>query len=188
MNSEEVWNKYSSKLKNYIMSNISDKYEAEDILQEVGVRIKKYEDKIKNIKNVEAWLFKVSKNLITDHYRNKNKTLLVEDINTMEIVSPSEEVNFNTEVSSCLLKLVEYLPPSYKEAIIESDYHGEKQTVLGQKWGLSSSGSKNRVQRARKKLRATLLGCCEVKYDNLGNIIEFNNKNNKENKFPCIKC
>ncbi|MPM24488.1 hypothetical protein SDC9_70971 [bioreactor metagenome] len=61
MNSEEVWNKYSSKLKIYIVSNVSDKYEAEDILQEVGVRIKKYEDKIKNIKNVEAWLFKVSK-------------------------------------------------------------------------------------------------------------------------------
>ena len=36
---EELWNIYSSGLKAYIMRHVPDKYEAEDILSEVGIRI-----------------------------------------------------------------------------------------------------------------------------------------------------
>ncbi|MGE5604318.1 MAG: sigma factor-like helix-turn-helix DNA-binding protein [Bacteroidota bacterium] len=87
-----------------------------------------------------------------------------------------------------MLKLLENLPETDKEAIIESDYNGEKQSILGQKWGLSNSGSKNRIQRARKKLKAVLLSCCEAKTDNAGNIINFHNKDNVKSEFSCMKC
>lgn len=41
MNSEEIWNIYSEKLKYFILKNISDQFEVEDILQDVCVRIQK---------------------------------------------------------------------------------------------------------------------------------------------------
>lgn len=188
MNSEEIWNKYSLKLKHYIMKNVSNQFDAEDILQELGIRIKKNENKINNITNIEAWLFKITKNLISDYYRSKNNCSYIEDLNKINISTNTEQDNYNIETANCLLKLVEYLPSTYKDAIIESDYRGEKQTILGQKWGISYSGSKNRVQRARKKLRANFLDCCEIKFDNSGNVTEFYNKSINENKFPCIKC
>lgn len=175
---EELWNAYSLELKAYIMKHVADKYEAEDILQEVGIRIQKNASKIKDINNVKAWLYKITNNLIVDYFREANKYPLIENINELPIIDTPVHENYNKETAECLLKLVECLPEIYKEAIIESDYKGRKQSVLGQEWGLSNSGSKSRVQRARKKLKDMLLNCCEVKSDNVGNIIELCNRNN----------
>lgn len=185
---EELWNVYSSELKDYIMRHVPDKYEAEDILSEVGIRIQKNASKIKDIANVKAWLYRIAHNLIMDYFRGANKCSFIEEINELPLPDTHENDNYNKETAECLLKLVEYLPETYKEAIIESDYKGMKQRVLGEKWGLSNSGSKTRIQRARKKLKAVLLNCCEVKSDNSGNIIELYNKNNSGTEFSCLKC
>lgn len=188
MNSEELWNIYSPKLKTYIMRHVSDRYEVEDILQEVGARIQKNESKIKDINNVEAWLYRITYNLIVDYFRVKNKYLLMEDTGEIAASAIPEHDNYNMETAECLLKLADFLPSTYKEAIIESDYNGKKQSTLGKNWGLSNSGSKARIQRARKKLKAVLLSCCEVESDKAGNIIKFNNKDNVGTKFSCLKC
>jgi len=188
MSPEELWNAYSLELKFYIMRHVPDKYEAEDILQEVGIRIQKNASKIKDITNIKAWLYRITYNLIVDYFRGTNKYSFIEDINEVSLPATPEYENYNKEMAECLLKLVEYLPLTYKEAIIESDYNGKKQSLLGQKWGLSNSGSKTRIQRARKKLKAVLLNCCEVKSDKAGNIIELCNKNHKGTEFSCLKC
>lgn len=185
---EEVWNTYSSELRAYIMRRVPDKYEAEDILQEVGIRIQKNACKIRDITNVQAWLYRIAHNLIVDYFRGAAKYSLIEDINEISIQEIAEPENYNKETAECLLKLVEFLPSIYKEAIIESDFKGTKQSILGQKLGLSNSGSKSRVQRARKKLKAVLNNCCEVKFDNAGNVIELCNKDKVGNEFSCIKC
>lgn len=185
---EELWNTYSSELKTYIMKHISNKYEAEDILQEVGIRIQKNEGKIKDIINIRAWLYRITYNLIVDYSRGIKNHALIEDINEIPILDTPEHENYNKEAAECLLKLVEYLPATYKEAIIESDYNGKKQNILAQKWGLSNSGSKTRIQRARKKLKAVLYNCCEVKPDNAGNIIEFHSKEDGKSEFSCLNC
>ena len=41
MSAEELWASYSPKIKDYILKRIPDKHEAEDILQEVGIRMQK---------------------------------------------------------------------------------------------------------------------------------------------------
>jgi len=185
---EEIWANYSSKLKNYIMKHVADRYEAEDILQEVGIRIQTNADKLKNVSNIEAWLYRVAYNLIVDYFRRTSKYSLMENIREIPIQVTPEQENYNKETAECLLQLVGLLPESYREAIIESDYNGKKQKVLGQKWGISYSGSKTRIQRARKKLKDTLLNCCQVESDNSGNIIEFRNKDNNGTEFSCIEC
>lgn len=172
------------------MRNVSDTYEAEDIFQEVGFRVIRSENKILDVKNIEAWLYRIASNTIIDYYRCKDRFTYVDDVDAMNIREYDfpEMDNYNSEAGSCLLKLTEFLPDPYKEALIESDYNGIKQNILGEKWGLSYSGAKNRVQRARKKLKETMLNCCEVKYDKRGNIIELVNKNDSEGKFTCINC
>ena len=172
------------------MRNVSDKYEVEDILQELGFRFIKNENKILDIKSVEAWLYRVARNIIIDYYRRKDSFACIEDIDFLSMKDSHihELDNYNTETASCLLKLTEYLPTTYKEAIIESDYNGIQQNLLREKWGLSYSGTKNRVQRARKKLKETMLKCCEVKSDNQGNIVELVNKNVLSEEFSCINC
>ncbi|MDH7479371.1 MAG: sigma factor-like helix-turn-helix DNA-binding protein [Syntrophomonadaceae bacterium] len=152
------------------------------------MRIQKNAGKIKDIADVEAWMYRIAYNLIVDYFRGANRYSFLEDINEIPVPAIPEQENYNKETAECLLKLVEYLPANYKEAILEADYKGEKQSMLGRKWGLSDSGSKSRIQRARKKLRAVLLSCCEVKSDGAGNIIDFRNRDNARTAYSGIRC
>ena len=190
LNSEELWNAYNAKLKSYIGRKVSDEYEAEDIFQEIYLCVIKNESKIENLKNVEAWLYTIARNKIFDYYRTKGRFTYMDDIDTVKNKDfyTNELDNFNSEAASCLLKMTQFLPESYKVAIIECDYNGIQQNVLGEKLGLSYSGTKNRVQRARKKLREAMLNCCEVKSDKQGNIIELVNKNVTNEELSCINC
>ena len=57
-----------------------------------------------------------------------------------------------------------------------TEYENFTQKEMSQKLGLSLSGAKSRVQRAREKLKGTLLGCCHFEFDRLGNILDYRPK------------
>ena len=67
------------------------------------------------------------------------------------------------------------MPEKYKQAIILTEYEGLTQK-LAEKLGLSLSGAKSRVQRARLKLKELLLNCCHFELDRFGNILEYHHK------------
>lgn len=186
----ELWKLYHTKIRYYIMGKVSDNYEAEDLFQEVGFRVIKSENKIPQVKNIEAWLYRIADNAVIDYYRRKNRFIYLEDMDTVKSKEPysAESDNYNGETGSCLLEMTEYLPKNYQEAIIKSDYKGLQQNRLKEEWGLSYSGAKNRVQRARKKLKETMLDCCDVTVDKQGNIIELEQKSREGEKYSCERC
>jgi RNA polymerase sigma-70 factor (ECF subfamily) len=61
--------------------------------------------------------------------------------------------------------MIERLPPIYREALQLTDLDGVSQTAAAEQLGLSVSGMKARVQRARQQLRESLLTCCAVELD-----------------------
>ncbi|MFH5836792.1 sigma-70 family RNA polymerase sigma factor [Proteiniclasticum sp. C24MP] len=187
---EELWGLYDTKIRKYIRSRVSDAFEAEDLFQEVGFRIIQSEAKIAGVENMESWLYRIATNVIYDFYRRKDSVTYLEDMETaLSKLDPvSEETNYNRETAACLLEMAELLPDTYKDALIQSDFRGVPQNDLGEKWGLSYSGAKNRVQRARRKLKKTMLECCEVQTDHQGNIIELVKKDSQKEKYICRKC
>ncbi len=188
MNSETLMKLYGSSLKKMILKHVNDESVIDDILQEVAVRIQKNENKLETIINPEAWLIRITKNLIADHYRMISHYDLIEDIETVMTPELYETDNFNEETAACLIKLMDYLPPVDQEALIEIDYNGVKQVEISQKWGLSPSGSKNRIQRARKKLKSVFQSCCDVTTDKSGNVLELLHKESNPQKYSCHNC
>lgn len=190
MNSILLWERYDGELKRHIRSRVSDSFEAEDILQEVYIRAVRNEEKLMHMDEPRAWLHRVASNIIVDYYRRKARYSYVENLDEIDGERSRDPLldNYNSETASCLIKLTELLPEKYKEAILESDLKGVQQNQLGTRWNLSHSGAKNRVQRARKKLRETMLDCCEVTSDHQGNIIELVSKEGSKEKFSCLNC
>lgn len=186
MDFENLWAQYSTELKGYIIKRVRNIYVAEDILQELGVRVLKNEESIKDINNVKAWLYRIAYNLITDYYRGIKWS--DEDINDMIIPAQDGQDNYNQETSKCLLKLTGKLSPKYREAILQCDYFGKRQALVSKSWGLSSSGGKSRIQRARKKLKKMFLNCCDVQFDKAGNIIDLTRKQLSNSDFNTIGC
>ncbi len=63
--------KESSRLLNFIKSKVSDKNDAEDILQDVFIQLWQGYQTIESIEKITAWMFRVARNKIVDMYRKK---------------------------------------------------------------------------------------------------------------------
>lgn len=61
----------SNRLLNFIKSRVSDKDDAEDILQDVFIQLWQGYQTIESLEKVTAWMFRVARNKIVDLYRKK---------------------------------------------------------------------------------------------------------------------
>lgn len=77
------------------------------------------------------------------------------------------------ELATCLSSLLNQLPDDYRAALVLTAVEGLKQRDLAARLGLSLSGAKSRVQRARSKLKKLLFACCDVEFDRRGNVLAY---------------
>jgi RNA polymerase sigma-70 factor (ECF subfamily) len=77
------------------------------------------------------------------------------------------------ELLPCVAAMVDGLPDTYREALRLTEYEGLSQKALSVQLGISFSGAKSRVQRAREKIKQQLLDCCHFQLDHAGRIINY---------------
>src|SRR4029453_11954052 len=66
------------------------------------------------------------------------------------------------DLAPCLTPLMDRLPAHYREAVRLVELEGLPQRELSERFAVSLSGAKSRVQRGRDKLKDLLLRCCQV--------------------------
>ena len=64
------------------------------------------------------------------------------------------------------------MEPEYSDALRLTEWREVSQKEMAKRLGLSDSGAKSRVQRARRKLKQMLLDCCEVELDRRGTVLD----------------
>jgi RNA polymerase sigma-70 factor (ECF subfamily) len=174
---DEFWSEYRTIIHRFTLNRVSDPDFAEDIVQDVLLKAYRRLDTLKDSEKVLPWLFQITRNTITDHYR-RGKPLVELDENF-----PAAEIEFDfdsdilKEISGCVRSLVDELPDKYRSAIQMSEIDGVPQTQVAEKLGVSYSGAKSRVQRGRQMLKESLLCCCQVELDRLNGIIDVKPKN-----------
>lgn len=90
-------------LKAFIRKRVSNKADAEDILQDVFLQlIKTVDDTLNPIEQVSAWLYRVTRNTIINRGRKKTEDELPSytDSNGEEVLQDFAEILFNDESSS----------------------------------------------------------------------------------------
>jgi RNA polymerase sigma-70 factor, ECF subfamily len=177
-----VWEEFSEPLKRFIKKRIANEQDVEDVLQEIFIKIHNNIEGLTNYNKIHAWVYRITRNTIIDYYRRNHNNLEIAELSENLEDSLEEEVTANTEIAACLKVMIDNLPEVYKQAILLTEYQNVTQKELSEKLGISISGAKSRVQRARKMLKGMLLGCCELEIDCRGNIIDYKN-NNSECKY-----
>ncbi len=166
---EEVWNRLHVRLCRFICSRIPVEEDAEDILQEVFVRIHTHLETIQSLDRLEGWIYQVARNEIIDYYRRRKTVAGLPEI---AVEDEYDEGNVHAELSPAVRELVETLPEPYRQAILLTEYEGLNQRELAGRLGISISGAKSRVQRAREQMRDALLSCCHFEFDVRGTLFE----------------
>ena len=164
---ETLWRRFGDGLRAFIARRIDNPEDAEDLLQEVFLRIHRHPPA--NLDRPAAWLFKVTRNLIVDHYRRQKplEPLPAEEPRDWERFEVRES---EQEVARWLIATFDDLPEKYSQAVKMVDGESRSMKEVAQALGLSISGAKSRVQRGRAMLAKALLDCCTFYFDRVGRI------------------
>ena len=163
-----IWNEYHDKLHRFIQNRVKDKSLADDILQEVFIKIYSRLDTLKDTEKLHSWMFQITRNTLIDHYREykKSEELTDENIGADWDASDTEK----KDLSSCFMSLINSLPSKYSKTLIMSEIDGMKQKEVAAKQGISLSNVKIRVQRGRAMIKELLTEGCRFEVDSQGRI------------------
>ena len=181
---DAIWSEFGHRLRGFIRARVRTEEDADDILQEVFLRVYRHAGGVSQSDRLTSWLFQVTRNAIADYYRaparrEQAESLVGEaalerpDAATSELEDDFGSAQARQELASCLRPMVERLPPLYREAVALVDLSGLAQTEAAAQLGLSVSGMKSRVQRGRRGLKTILVECCPVELDGGGRVVDF---------------
>lgn len=157
---------FDKELKGFVYKRIKDKALAEDIVHDVFLKVSKHSAQLKDSEKLSAWIYQITRNTIIDHYRKNSKSIE----RTLEDWEYPES-NYNECAANCLQELIPSLPEKYRIPFQLADVEKLSQTALTERLGISYSGVKSRVQRARKMLKEKLHEMLIIETDAYGNVI-----------------
>ncbi|HAK88363.1 MAG: hypothetical protein A2077_06865 [Nitrospirae bacterium GWC2_46_6] len=162
----EIVELYRKPLMNFIARFIGDKAEAEDITQEVFLRVFKAAKNYKPKAKFKTWLFKIAINYCLNEIRaTKNGPQFVDLFQLNEAgfvaVAPdsySPEKAFETrELGDILRKAIANLPEKQRTALLLQKYEDFSYDEISRIMGCSVSAIESLIQRARQNLKKALL-------------------------------
>ncbi len=173
---ELLWDEFRLDLSKFVRSKVHNEHDAEDILQEVFIKIYKNLETLEKKTAIKSWIFTITKNSIIDYYKKKKdiimtpeKMLTIEDENF-------EENNMNDEISECLKHMIFDLPQKYQNVYDLYENKNMKHKDIVEALDISLSTSKVRLMRAKELFKKNLVECCDFEVDNYGNVINYKRK------------
>jgi RNA polymerase sigma-70 factor, ECF subfamily len=173
-----AWRELRADLERFIARRVSDKSQVDDLLQETFIKVSQHCHDLKDSERMAAWVYRIARNTIVDHHRraarapNLNDGVAIEAAGTDE----PERENLNEHVAGWIRPFLATLPDHYRQALELTelgDLGDLTQSELAAQLGLSVSGAKTRVQRARHQLRDAIERCCTLELDARGNVLDY---------------
>lgn len=154
---EAAWLRFGDRLRAWLERRLPQAADAEDVLQQVFLKMAASPPKDVPEDRLGAWLFRVARNALVDA-RRRATVRSAESLSTDPV--DTDEPAARKSLTRCLEPMLKTLPTSYADAVREADLRGRSQRELAADLGLSHSAVKSRVQRGRRMLHDNLIACC----------------------------
>lgn len=166
-----IWTGFSRHLRRYLMQRVRCKQDADDLLQEIFIKIHLKLYTLSNQESLTSWVWQITRHTLLDYYKQKRLPLVeIEEVASQ--AASSMPASFNQAMAECVRPFLDLLPASSREALELADLQHISQKELALRWNISYSGAKSRVQRARLELHALFTGCCQIEADAYGNLMQ----------------
>ncbi len=167
---DSIWRDFHGQLYAFIRRRVPDDPTADDLLQDVFLRIHTRIQTLRDDSKLDAWIYQIARNVVTDYYRAQQSPAPL----TEELPAREPDVDDLAErLAPSIRQMVLLLPPALREAFLLTEINGMSQVQLAQRLGISVSGAKSRVQRARAQIRQMLLDCCHFEFDRRGGVVNY---------------
>ncbi len=149
---------YSALLFRVAHSVLRSRAEAEDVVQDVFVRVLKHCQSLREVRDVRVWLVRIAWNLALDH-RRRSRPEHLDEIFAGSLTSaciPADEALEQTQRIKAVLREMERLPRGERHVLLLSAIEEIGTAEIGQILGRSESAVRALLFRARTRLRERL--------------------------------
>lgn len=162
------------------LSRIVGEEEAEDVAQEVFLRVARNLDRFRGDSSVGTWIYRIARNAALDRIRSRparhenprEYPANVPDEDPADAMSllPDEQASIERhligkEMNECIRGRVDNLPESYRSVLVLSEFAGMTNAEIASVLGIGEGAVKIRLHRARARLREDLGTRCTVYRD-----------------------
>jgi RNA polymerase sigma-70 factor (ECF subfamily) len=133
--------------------------EAEDLTQDIFLKIFKALDSFDRRANFQTWIISIARNLCIDHYRSvrKERETIAREVDAGDLspastdASPLRQLEQN-DLREMLRRALDQLPVALKTAVVMRDLHELSYQEIAERLGLPEGTVKSRINRGRIEL------------------------------------
>jgi len=136
---------------------LNDQMRADDLVQDVFIKLFENLNNIHNKQSIQFWLFKTARNEMMSFLRNTktkkfiSESLDIEDVEIENKISLAEEIE-NKELSKLILNELENMNEDFREVFILKEYSGFSYKEIASLLSIEEDLVKSRLYKARQKL------------------------------------
>jgi RNA polymerase sigma-70 factor (ECF subfamily) len=156
---EQIIRQYWRKVFNVAYKFVGKHDEAEDLTQDIFLKIFKSLDTFDRRANFQTWLVSISRNLCIDHYRSvrKERQTIARDIdsNDLQPAAPDRgpyQAAEHQDLRAQLRQALETLPATLRTAVVLRDLQELSYQEIAERLGLPEGTVKSRINRGRIEL------------------------------------
>lgn len=173
----ELYKTYSKRVSLYL-SRFVGRDEAEDLMQEVFIKVFNSISSFKGDSQISTWIYKIATNTAIDKLKSSNYRKVETKTSSLDYIEPLKygiksenaqsdiEYNFlKKEMNQCIADYINKLQDNYRAIFLLKEYDYLSFEEISEITNISIENVKIRLHRARKKLHELLLTNCSFYYD-----------------------
>ncbi len=175
---DAIYRDYYARVKRYLVRLVGMD-EAEDLAQEVFLRISRSLDSFRGESSIATWVYRIATNAAMDKvrspaYRARLSSAPIEESSAADDIvaaavedrgTSAEDDAIRSEMSGCVQDLMTQLPENYRTVLVLSETEGLKNSEIAEVLGVSLETVKIRLHRARGRLKEILEANCSFYRD-----------------------
>ncbi|HSQ28744.1 MAG TPA: sigma-70 family RNA polymerase sigma factor [Gemmatimonadaceae bacterium] len=159
---QELVERYQTRLLNFIYRTIGDREKAEDLVQEVFIRVYRHIHRFDRTKKFSTWVYTIASNLAKNELRNRSRNPLVlfqtikgnwdEDDRPLQFEDPSarpDDMFRKRHLRALVEETVARLPEHHRQVFVLRELEGKSYEEIAEITECNLGTVKSRLNRAR---------------------------------------
>lgn len=154
-----VFSEYYGQVKQFSYFVLKDMDAAEDVAQEVFIKIWTGRGVLPEVRNFRNYLFQISKNAVIDYIRRESAMVLRNNVFAGRFFAGDDSFENDfiaRETQGAIDEIVENMPPKRREVFILNRVQGKSNDEIAELLGLSKKTVENHLHLALKELKEKL--------------------------------
>ena len=159
---DELVNRYQNRLLNFVYRTTGDRERAEDLVQEVFVRVYRHIQRFDRSRKFSTWIYTIASNLAKNELRNRSRNPLVlfqtirrnweDDDRPLQFEDPGtrpDDLYRKRHLREAVEEAVEKLPPHHRNVFVLRELEGKSYEEIAEITSCNLGTVKSRLNRAR---------------------------------------